>query len=820
MTDPATLRALTVSFDRFFEFENDGKIHEPRCHWTEHLDGTQEIRCKKAIGQGFDPSKEAFDIHALEDEVQLLQVPHGIYKWAFCANHQEAYNNLCNELLQDIIRLPDFLSQPASPGSERSCGLPGPELDHDRNGRPEYGCHADKLLDGDYGSFGADWDEGSDNEEVVGETRISQGRKKRVKIFSNGSLDVVDISTHGLEDSSPVVDGHNDGNTDLGRVPFLDDQFSNGPHTPRRPATMPSPDSASRLRNLQDRLMESPEERLSGAALTSLLADSSYEHDPAVNELLVRRRIQSPLVFTEKNFWQEGFVYVFRDKALGLVKIGSTFRKIDERRKDIETRCKIRRGLTVVGFVRVLAYKWLEKVVHQDLAPHRWFFNCECGGTREIPKFTKHQEFFLISDDAAMRTLRFWASFVKEQHPWVRHPQTDPIYSPEAIKLKSTWLKKLDAPHKVKAEEKHEYHDMRIDRWCRLLGIVEPDSRGVSIDKSLALRPAVATAALTSTNPPPDSRTSQQPIPSIRTSLEENGSTHTQKQSSEAPKEVPLSGSDRVKAIPDTGDGAQSGRAIKPLPTKKRSPLIETKALEAETFKSTLLSEQHSNSAYGRPRSVPALEGIEGKSLFGSIGEQSSSFSTAPLRSGDYRDINLGEPVLFRSQPPAGYTPFDQKFVLTSPSTDRGQNPSPPKRPATEAANDDNPGIQTEESNVPCEEGKVQDHHHRPQQHSEEQKSTTSVLPNQNPEEATLSVETLLQSSLTLATKFLAKDVQPMPLRTISADLWQLRWPLACSVAFALQSPYMPPALSFVMWSIFLPFFVAELRAWNGKGQK
>jgi hypothetical protein len=174
---------------------------------------------------------------------------------------------------------------------------------------------------------------------------------------------------------------------------------------------------------------------------------------------------------------------------------------------------------------------------------------------------------------------------------------------------------------------------------------------------------------------------------------------------------------------------------------------------------------------------------------------------------------------LFRSQPPAGYTPFDQKFVLTSPSTDRGQNPSPPKRPATEAANDDNPGIQTEESNVPCEEGKVQDHH-RPQQHSEEQKSTTSVLPNQNPEEATLSVETLLQSSLTLAAKFLAKDVQPMPLRTISADLWQLRWPLACSVAFALQSPYMPPALSFVMWSIFLPFFVAELRAWNGKGQK
>jgi hypothetical protein len=58
-----------------------------------------------------------------------------------------------------------------------------------------------------------------------------------------------------------------------------------------------------------------------------------------------------------------------------------------------------------------------------------------------------------------------------------------------------------------------------------------------------------------------------------------------------------------------------------------------------------------------------------------------------------------------------------------------------------------------------------------------------------------------------------------LPARAISADIWQFRWPLACSIAFALHSPHIPAGLSFLMWSVFLPFFVAELRGWAVVGR-
>jgi hypothetical protein len=76
----------------------------------------------------------------------------------------------------------------------------------------------------------------------------------------------------------------------------------------------------------------------------------------------------------------------------------------------------------------------------------------------------------------------------------------------------------------------------------------------------------------------------------------------------------------------------------------------------------------------------------------------------------------------------------------------------------------------------------------------------------------------LVQSAFELAKSLLAKEVQPLPARVISDDLWQLRWPLACSVVFAPQSPHIPAGLSFLMWSVFLPFFVADLRGWTFVG--
>ncbi|GAB1739445.1 hypothetical protein NU219Hw_g4403t1 [Hortaea werneckii] len=53
-----------------------------------------------------------------------------------------------------------------------------------------------------------------------------------------------------------------------------------------------------------------------------------------------------------------------------------------------------------------------------------------------------------------------------------------------------------------------------------------------------------------------------------------------------------------------------------------------------------------------------------------------------------------------------------------------------------------------------------------------------------------------------------------IPERTIMEDLTALRWPLGCAVAFALHAPYVPPLLSALLWTIFLPSLVAELRGW------
>jgi hypothetical protein len=94
------------------------------------------------------------------------------------------------------------------------------------------------------------------------------------------------------------------------------------------------------------------------------------------------------------------------------------------------------------------------------------------------------------------------------------------------------------------------------------------------------------------------------------------------------------------------------------------------------------------------------------------------------------------------------------------------------------------------------------------------------TLPSQKQQEHAITVLTspLVQSAFELAKGLLAKEVQPLPARAISDDLRQLRWPLACSVAFALQSPHIPAGLSLLMWSVFLPFFVAELRGWTFVG--
>ena len=75
------------------------------------------------------------------------------------------------------------------------------------------------------------------------------------------------------------------------------------------------------------------------------------------------------------------------------------------------------------------------------------------------------------------------------------------------------------------------------------------------------------------------------------------------------------------------------------------------------------------------------------------------------------------------------------------------------------------------------------------------------------------------ESALALTTMLVTNVVKAQSENIIFVDLWKLRWPLMCCVVFVVYSPYLPPGLTYLMWSLFLPLFVAELRGWTNTSE-
>jgi hypothetical protein len=76
------------------------------------------------------------------------------------------------------------------------------------------------------------------------------------------------------------------------------------------------------------------------------------------------------------------------------------------------------------------------------------------------------------------------------------------------------------------------------------------------------------------------------------------------------------------------------------------------------------------------------------------------------------------------------------------------------------------------------------------------------------------------QSNIDWATKYmelekiLHRPREGLPPRTIWEDLVNFRWPLAFAVSLAASSSHIPSFLAFIIWAVFLPCFVGELRSW------
>ena len=209
-------------------------------------------------------------------------------------------------------------------------------------------------------------------------------------------------------------------------------------------------------------------------AWSTMEGDAMYDRPPQVNERNVVQMIKREIPGTGKSrLGKPGWVYAIRDPNLDLVKIGYTTEApplgLEEqaghkRLKAFERDCKASEAFILGGIsqVSVLAFRRLEGLIHEDLRPHRWYFECECGMKRGRKMHnTEHHEWYKITDQVAIDTVKLWRDFI------LQGPYGD-LSENEDHHLQSDWIKKLDRRTGVDVNEKHEDHERRIKRWRSL----------------------------------------------------------------------------------------------------------------------------------------------------------------------------------------------------------------------------------------------------------------------------------------------------------------------------------------------------------------
>ncbi|KAI6847851.1 hypothetical protein KC332_g2224 [Hortaea werneckii] len=201
--------------------------------------------------------------------------------------------------------------------------------------------------------------------------------------------------------------------------------------------------------------------------------DVSYESPPARNQKKVLDTIRTPLRYNDARTWNRpGSVYVVRDPELDLVKIGFTTDCISARVRKIGNQCRASSQQWQIEHeasnIPILAFRRLERLVHTDLAPHRWFFLCECGSTKgSAIRLTEHQEWYDVSPEIAIKTIKLWRRFL------LQGPYGAPLQYTD-MPLKGPWIDRINTCQEADRNEKHEDHETRLGRWRKLLGIEDP----------------------------------------------------------------------------------------------------------------------------------------------------------------------------------------------------------------------------------------------------------------------------------------------------------------------------------------------------------
>jgi hypothetical protein len=641
-----------------------------------------------------------------------------------------------------------------------------------RNGAHTPSPRTPRHDSGTYQMSGSDMleEEYADTEEVTDKNGVSKSRMLYFERYPGDECGRVDLSCYGLED-----------------VPCT---------TPRRDLNSqsdPRNGSSSSLNTRQQLLLDGMRGDRKPIISVTLHADKSYSSEPTDNAEAVRELLIRPLVLAkDTNLGKTASVYAFRDVDLDLVKIGFAA-DVEKRRKALEKKCKIIGGLTLVASIEeVLAYRRLEKLIQQDLAPHRWFFGCHCG-TSSSKGYTKHQEYFDVSDEVAQHTIKFWGDFVK-QYPWGKNPnEASEPRSSVSVKLRSNWFDLLATTdlHRPSKYEEHGDHDKRLQRWRDVLKMGDL--------KLAEPQEGLSSEDLTPTPPGENIRSSlfsQDSKPSLFSQDSKPGLfSQDSKPSLFSQDSKPgLFSQDSKPGLfsQDSKPGLFSQDSKPGLFSQDSKP-----GLFSQDSKPGLFSQDSKPGLFSQD-SKPGLFSQDSKAIFSCDAIESSLLS---------EDVKPD---------PRGKSTLQFQFGISPSASNDGDSKAPSSG-----------GTKSSSTPEPRHDSSKQGSHRKS---SEKLTTPTEIKAPRSEPEVRLGNFALRsdyqvvgdikhgstnRSTSDLLMRMLANEARPLPARTISADLFQLRWPLACLVAFVLHSPFNPPALSFVMWSVFLPFFVAELRGWE-----
>lgn len=652
-----------------------------------------------------------------------------------------------------------------------------------------------------------------DKEEVLQKDQVSQRRRQLIEDDKDNLRTLVTVSGNDVRSQSMFDQMQSQCIKQASRMTsnLAGGHSSSAPSTPKKDTSSLQhsydSDSARRI-SYGFHYRNSPGPRTL-MTVTTISADPSYDKDVHTNEKAVRRRILAP--FASKGhksaYGEEGFVYAFRDNELPFIKIGYA-RDLKKRKAQIEKDCGFVESMSLVAAVKVKAHKRLEKIIHQDLAPHRRFFNCACGEFRNEYGFTRHQEYFEIDDDAASSTLQLWADFVERQ-PWEPKPLRQQVTN-----LKPYWEAKMLEPSRVEQSETHESHEKRVQRWREFLGIPAPVTK---IEKGTSISPFIVRStaksliddAIVTESSNPDYTPSKPPRSAAEDMAEADTSADAEHSLSKSLELEPLSSEltdlthekdrlskthNRMFDLPDRTKGGE--------PIFNGPPASTTSNLTAETA-----SNRQSVAAAGKQPSLIFPSTCETR-LNTSVHSENICGNIPSAVNGLPSGVKVADaPIAQNTSVDPGpwahiqFTPFWKQ-------PDEG--PAPPAISSSTINNERTDDlVDSAVKSGPVKAHQTHDDKAQSigQEHLQPQKAQTPVT--------VMSASTIAQSMTELANCLLAKEVRPLPAKAISADIWHFRWPLACSIAFALHSPHLPAGLSFLMWSIFLPFFVAELRGWN-----